>query len=86
MLETAGSTGRFEHLSGAKTNSIVDIREELCEPKPAERGKFKRFIVNGRLFRNNLLQKIIRTSNRLLGSYYSGLVRGTGLVRSGVTE
>ena len=33
----------------------------------------------GQSFRRNRGQKIIRTSNRLLGSYYSGLVRGTGL-------
>ena len=27
--------------------AAVDVREELCEPKPAERGKFKGVIVNG---------------------------------------
>ena len=33
----------------------------------------------GQWHQNNLLQKIIRTSNRLLGSYYSGLVPKIGL-------
>lgn len=47
MFETTGSTGRFEHLSGAKTNSIVDVREELCEPEPAERGKSRGVIASG---------------------------------------
>ena len=49
MLETAGSTGRFEHLSGAKTNSIVDFREALCKTKPPEKanseGYFNRTII-----------------------------------------
>ena len=47
MFDTTGSTGRFEHLSGANTDSIVDIREELCEPEPYERGKLKSVIANG---------------------------------------
>lgn len=49
MFETTGSTGRFEHLSGAKTNSIVDVREELCKTKPPEKanseGYFNRTII-----------------------------------------
>ena len=47
MFETTGSTVRFEHLSGSNTDSIVDIREELCEPEPYERGKFKSVAASG---------------------------------------
>ena len=78
MLETAGSTGRFEHLSGAKTNSIVDVREELCEPEPAEKANSEGY------FSQTIIPKKSRAKNNTnLGSlpwfvlFWSGADEGT---------
>lgn len=41
-----GSQG---HVIGVLSNDFaaVDVREELCEPEPAERGKFRGVIASG---------------------------------------
>ena len=59
--------------------AAVDVREELCYHSRPKKRKFRGADPIGQWRRNNLLQKIIRTSNRLLGSYYSGLVQSKGL-------
>ena len=59
--------------------AAVDVREVLCYHSRPKKRKFRGADPSGQWCRRNLLQKIIRTSNRLLGSYYSGLVLVAGL-------
>ena len=59
--------------------AAVDFCEVLCNHSRPKKRKFRGADPIGQWRRRNLLQKIIRTSNRLLGSYYSGLVPVVGL-------
>ncbi len=63
--------------------ATVDVREELCYHSRPKKHKFRGlkevFIQSGLSCRRNRGQKIIRTLTWCLGSYYSGMVRRTGL-------
>ena len=63
--------------------ATVDVREELCYHSRPKKHKFRGlkevFIQSGLSCRRNRGQKIIRTLTWCLGSYYSGMVRSTGI-------
>ena len=80
MFETTGSTARFEHLSGAAT-ILRPLMSAMSYATIADRKSANSEVL---LQTDNdaeitSCKKIIRTSNRLLGSYYSGLVQSKGL-------